>query len=89
MNHGVDPTACLYIIKSRNDNLELPEEFFIKFLNWIGMRSDDTALYSIHNKLRRNMRLVFVHIGATEQKLSVQVCQIDFIEVDYVNILDS
>ena len=89
MHHGIDPTACFYIIKSCNDNLELSEEFFIKFLNWIGMRSDDTALDSIHDKLRCNVRLIFVHIGATEQKLSVQVCQIDFIEVDYVNILDS
>ena len=66
MNHGVDPSACLNIIKACNDNLELSEEFFVKVLNRVCMWRYGYSLYSVHDELGSNVRLVLTNVIAAE-----------------------
>ena len=66
MNHGVDPSACLNIIKACNDNLELSEEFFVKVLNRVSMGRYGYALYAIHDELGCYMRLILTNVIAAE-----------------------
>ena len=89
MHHGVDPASRFYVVKSSDDDLELPEEIFIKLLHWISVCINFTPFNTIHNELGRYVRLVLINICAAEQKLSVQVCQVDLIQVNHIDIFDS
>ena len=89
MHHGVDPASRLYVIKSSDDDLELPEEIFIKLLYWISVSFNFTPFNTIHDELGRYVRLVLINICAAEQKLSVQVCQVDLIQVNHIDIFYS
>ena len=89
MHHGVDPASRLYVIKSSDDDLELPEEIFIKLLYWISVCFNFTPFNTIHDELGRYVRLVLINICAAEQKLSVQVCQVDLIQVNHIDIFYS
>ena len=84
MNHGVDPPACLNVIKTGDNDAKLAEKFFVKLLNHIGVSVDLAAWHALHDEASSNVRLVLVDISATEKELSVQVGNIDLIEVNNI-----
>ena len=89
MNHGVDPASGLHVVKSSNDDLELTEEVFIKLLHEISMGRDDHTFNSLHYESSGDMGLVRTHVSFAEQELSVQVGDIDLIQINHVNVLDA
>ena len=66
MHHGVDPAACLNIIKACNDNLELSEEVFVKVLNRVCVWCNGHSLYAVHDELGSDMRLELANVIASE-----------------------
>ena len=66
MHHGVDPAACFDIIKARNDNLELSEEVFVEVLNGVCMGRNCYSLYTVHDELGCDMRLVLTNVITAE-----------------------
>ena len=66
MHHGVDPAACLNIIKACNDNLELSEEVFVKVLNRVCVRCYGHSLNAVHDELSSDMRLELTNVIASE-----------------------
>ena len=89
VHHRVYPAARLHIVQSSDNDLELLEEILIKVLHRLRVRVNRDPLYPIHDKSSRHMRLVLANISFPEQKLPVQICHIDLVQIDHVNILDA
>ena len=66
MHHGVDPAACLNIIKACNDNLELSEEVFVKVLNRVCVWCYGHSLYAVHDELGCDMRFELTNVITPE-----------------------
>lgn len=86
MNHTVNPSAGFHVIQTSNDDLELSEEIFAEFLDWIGVPINLDSWASFHDESSSNFCLVLSHVGATEKELSIEVRHIDFIKIDHVDI---
>lgn len=87
--HRVNPAASLDIVKTSNDHLELAEEIFLELLHRLGVPIDvDPGAAALH-KLSSHFGLELADIVLAEEELAVEVGEIDFVQVDHVNVLDA
>jgi len=69
--------------------VELLVKFLIKFLNWVSMMSDLDPWASFHDKFSRNISLKLSYVRLPEEELTIQISDIDLVQINNVNISES
>jgi hypothetical protein len=88
--HGpVDPPAGLDIIKPSNNDIKVLKELKGVVLNRLSAVGDFDSWTPVHDELRSDLRFVLVNILHAEQELSVQVRQVNLVQVDHVDVLNA
>lgn len=100
MDGLIEPSSCFDVIKTSDDDLEFLIEFFGFFLDFTNMtieknqrlkvekylRSDFAARNSLFNKSSSDFWFITSDIALSEQELTIQVGDINFIKINNVNI---
>ena len=87
----INPTSGLDIIESRDDHRKLFEEIVLLksfALDRLGVVSYLDIRTTVHYELGSYFRLVPRNVFLSEQELSVEVCHVDAVEVNYRNFPD-
>lgn len=73
----IDPSPCLDTVQTANDQLELHVEVVILVLDFAGVRRNRDALDAALHESCRDVGLGFADVGFAEEKLAVEVRNID------------
>lgn len=87
MNKRVQPSSGFDVIQASNNNLKLSIEIVILFLDFTNVGSDLAARNSFHDEIGSYLTFVFTNILHSEKELSVQVSEINGIQINDVNVL--
>lgn len=71
MNHGVDPSASLHVIKSCNNDVKLLIKILGEILNRIGVIFDFDTWAAFHHELSSHFGFVLFHVFFAEQELAI------------------
>jgi hypothetical protein len=85
----VDPPAGFDTVQAADDELKLHVKVLVKVLDHLVVRGDLDAFYSPLDESGGNFGLVTPYILCSEEKLAVQIGDIDGVHVDDMNFLET
>lgn len=87
--HAVDPAPRHHGVQAADDEMELPIEVLVHVLYLAVVGRDAARGHPLVDELGRHLRLGAVHVPLAEQKLPVQVGQINGVHVDDVHVAEA
>lgn len=89
MYEFVEPPPRLHIVQASNNDGELAVEAAWLVLDLALVGDDLHTAYPFHHEISGHFGFVPADVLLAEQELAVQVCEVDCVQVDYVDLVEA